>query len=30
MRCADLFTDEKNAQVRRAMMDAHILGRIDI
>jgi len=25
MRCADLFTDEKDPQVRRAMMDAHIL-----
>jgi hypothetical protein len=25
LRCADLFTDEKNPQVRRAMMDAHIL-----
>ena len=25
VRCADLFEDEKNGQVRRAMIDAHIL-----
>jgi len=25
LRCADLFEDEKNGQVRRAMIDAHIL-----
>lgn len=25
LRCADLFEDEKNEQVRRAMIDAHIL-----